>query len=231
MKAYLFDDFMVEIDPLAARIGGSFQGRRDGVPCPWDDAAIKFFWSKVKNAECPLVLDIGANTGSFSLLATIHSSMWVCAFEPASVAYDLLLKNRALNGGLCAGITTFNFALSDYHGEADLNIPDGPNSGLATLGDPQRVKSSISEKVNVRQLDEYHFEPDYIKIDTEGAELMVLRGGEKTIRRHRPKMLIEFYNQNTRQFGYEPEEITELLSSWGAKVERATRQDIWVTWR
>jgi hypothetical protein len=54
-----------------------------------------------------------------------------------------------------------------------------------------------------------------IKIDTEGSELNILKGGEKTIREFKPAILLEFDNKNTTQFGYMRDDIVELLRSYG----------------
>ena len=56
---------------------------------------------------------------------------------------------------------------------------------------------------------------DIIKIDTEGAELSIIKGGEKTIREFKPNILLEFDDKNTAQFGYRRDDIVSLLQSYG----------------
>ena len=54
-------------------------------------------------------------------------------------------------------------------------------------------------RVPVRTLDSFNFEiVDLIKIDTEGYELPVLRGGRETIGRERPQLYIEIHNQGQK---------------------------------
>ena len=53
-----------------------------------------------------------------------------------------------------------------------------------------------------------------IKIDTEGAELMVLLGGSRLIAAHSPEIFVEF-SDHTFSFGYHPSQITKLLNSMG----------------
>ena len=56
---------------------------------------------------------------------------------------------------------------------------------------------------------------DLIKIDTEGSELNILKGGAKTIKEFKPSILLEFDNKNTTQFGYMRDDIVDLLKSYG----------------
>jgi FkbM family methyltransferase len=238
MKAYLFDDHTVEIDPRAAEIGGSFQARKNGLPAAWDEKTLKFFYEQTAKVEYPVVLDVGANTGSFTLLATLHPGMKVWAFEPNPLAAEILHNNCGTNDLLEDRVQIQAHALGEPHDYTtlfwNLHIPKNNQSGLATLAQiPARFKDYTTEVTMLFTIDDYNRDGEwchFIKIDTEGYELFVLRGGEKTIRFYRPQMLIEYYAPNTRQFGYEPKAITDLLESWGAKWEQVSNEDIWVTW-
>jgi FkbM family methyltransferase len=238
MKAYLFDDHMVEIDPRAAEIGGSFQARKNGIPAAWDEKTLKFFYEQAAKVEYPVVLDVGANTGSFTLLATLHPGMKVWAFEPNPEAVVILGSSCGANGLFEDRVIIKAHALGGLRDHTariqQLCIPKNNQSGLATLAQsPARFKDYTIEITTIFSIDDYYRDGEwchFIKIDTEGYELFVLRGGEKTIRFCKPQMLIEYYAPNTRQFGYEPKAITDLLESWGAKWEQVSNEDIWVTW-
>jgi hypothetical protein len=52
---------------------------------------------------------------------------------------------------------------------------------------------------------------DFIKIDTEGAELHVLRGGERTIKEFRPAILVEIEARHTARYDYAPADVVEWL--------------------
>jgi len=56
---------------------------------------------------------------------------------------------------------------------------------------------------------------DFIKIDTEGHDLEVLKGGENIIREDKPSILIEIYEQNLNMVGIKPRDIFRLLAGWG----------------
>jgi hypothetical protein len=56
---------------------------------------------------------------------------------------------------------------------------------------------------------------DAVKIDTEGSELNILKGGEGVLRKHKPIIVIEYTNSNANMFGYDRSEIVSLLKSYG----------------
>ena len=124
------------------------------------------------------------------------------------------------------------YAVSDATGTATLQIPvNSFYSGLATIGDLQRMETGKLIQVETYHLDGLYLgRVDLIKIDTEGAELLVLRGGEHTIKKFMPDILLEYCALNTHQFGYKPEEIITLLRSWGYKhFDREGGDDLWAT--
>lgn len=238
MRGVLFDDFEVELHPDTALYGGSFQGTDEqGRLTAWDAPMLKFFYEQIRQHPTPTVLDVGANTGSFSLLAVHHPGMIVRAFEPQDRIFKRLVGNLALNK-LAGRATALNVALMEAHGLSAMAVPDRQDqSGLACLGTPARFVNGHAEPVMCTTLDRYWAEQnangapvDFIKIDVEGAELFTLRGGEHTIRRERPQLLVECDPRNTAQFGYDADKIPALLRSWGAHVESVGKADLWVTW-
>jgi FkbM family methyltransferase len=234
VRGVLFDDYDVAVHPETAQWGGSFYAlREDGRLQAWEPGLIRFFWGKIKDHTEPMVLDIGASTGSYTLLAAHHSAMQVWAFEPQPHIARVLLANIDLNG-LQARAHAVNVALGNAIEQRFIHVPSLPTqAGLACLGEPKRYTAWEDVPCDCLTLD--HWMPpdlhiDFMKVDTEGAELFILRGGEKTIRRHKPGILMEYEPRNTAQFGYDVQEITQLLSSWGATIEKIGAGDIWATW-
>ncbi|GAI66269.1 unnamed protein product, partial [marine sediment metagenome] len=98
MQAYLFDDFRVEIDERATVPGHCWHGQyRDGIPVKLTSDLERFFYKLTLGYENPVVLDIGANDGVFSLTAAVNQHIRCFAFEPAPSNYDILQRNIALN--------------------------------------------------------------------------------------------------------------------------------------
>src|SRR5262249_23837472 len=75
--------------------------------------------------------------------------------------------------------------------------------------------------------------PDFIKMDVEGAELMVIRGGRETINRAKPKIFAEMLRKHAATFHYHPNDIIDFLATEGyrcftaraGRVEEFLRMD------
>lgn len=232
IEAHLLLGARVQIDPKATSIGGAWQGKdpTTGMPRPWDPETLGFFYEQANKIKNPVILDIGANTGIYCLLPVLNRSIRGYAFEPNPEAYRILKSNLTLNA-LQNNIQTVPVALSNKKGIAKLKIPaSGTDSGLACLGNPQRFDGWYEAPVPMDTLDNVAkwksiSHVDLIKIDTEGCELPVLLGGEQLIRSTFPRILLEFEERNTAQFGYHPDEIAELLTSWGYEFRKISASD------
>jgi FkbM family methyltransferase len=113
------------------------------------------------------------------------------AFEPNPE------QARYLRRAFGAKLQVESLALSDQSGEVEFVIPTGPNddkAGLATIAPGPWLSSQAVRRIKVatRRLDELTLDPvGFIKLDVEGHELAVLRGGYKLLSRDRPNLLVE----------------------------------------
>jgi FkbM family methyltransferase len=132
------------------------------------------------------VLDIGAAAGYYTLLAAklVGPRGSVVAFEPHPNNLRFLrghVRQNRLNQ-----VQIHDLALSDHEGIARF----GGGSGSGT----NRLQEAGEFEVQVRRLDdlatEHCLTPQHVKIDVEGAEEDVLRGGEMLIRKHRPTIFL-----------------------------------------
>lgn len=245
IRGWLFADHPVRLHPDTAKIGGSFQARAtredSGIsePLAWDNGLVQFFHERLREFEkwhkgAYLFVDAGASTGSFSLLARYHPKMLVFAYEPSARPRRALRANVALNG-LSGRVSVFDFALGDASRRVRLQVPAGPGQlAVTTTARPEMVRKRgfkwASYPVTMVRLDQVGlaFRLDFLKIDVEGGELMVLRGACGVLERDHPRLLVEFQELNTRQFGYEPQEIRELLEEVGyTKFRRVGVEDLW----
>jgi FkbM family methyltransferase len=144
-----------------------------------------------------IALDIGANIGYYSLLfATICKKVY--AFEPERENYELLKRNIDLNH-FGDRITTERKALSDHEGKLTLNL-DRYNFGGHSIIAPRHLEGT--ETVSGVRLDDYFKnkeKPDYIKIDVEGYEKTVIRGGKQIFRN--AKLIL--FEDNSREAALE----------------------------
>ena len=136
------------------------------------------------------VLDIGANIGCTTILFG-QIAKDVTAFEPSPTTYGYLTKNIDASG--LTNAQALNFALGDEEFETTLTYWPTDRGG-AFLSDKTKASEGhivepVSVKIGDKLLDGRPI--DFIKIDTEGFELHVLRGLQKTIETSRPILVTE----------------------------------------
>jgi len=152
--------------------------------------------------DCRRFYDVGANLGYYSLLTCAASPQAeVIAFEPTPGPLAYLQKNLAINGYTNRAKVVAK-ALGERAGRVEFYEvvnPKFPNmanlSGEHHMG-TKTLPSVRSFQVEAITLDQYCSDvpgeaPDLIKIDTEGAEAMILRGGRRTLVEHRPIVIAE----------------------------------------
>ncbi len=130
-----------------------------------------------------LCLDIGANIGAITQMLAFNG-LETIAFEPQPAVFGLLSRN--FSG------CSYNVGLSSLAGSMKMPRVDYSMKGnFGGLGVNQRSSLGTID-VEVRTLDSYNFtDVGFIKIDVEGHEIDVLRGGYETIMLSRPIMYIE----------------------------------------
>jgi len=231
VKGYLFGGFEVDIDPRSIEIGGSWQGKaRGSKPVAYDAPLVRFFYLQMLEYRAPVILDIGASTGSFCLLSAFHTGATGMAFEPNPAAFKILRANVTLNG-LGDRVRLWSCALSDVNGKAMLKLPvDVREMGHATLGKPKTYQAGESIEVATCRLDECLDRVDLMKIDVEGMEVAVLRGGERLIRKHHPGIILEVNARAAAQTAHGACDPIELLWSWGYRNFHGVGvEDVWAT--
>ncbi len=136
-------------------------------------------------------IDVGANDGSYVHFLR-HYSRTVHAFEPMPELAAILGTKFAHSN-----VVIHRAALSREDGRAELHMPvvNGVTvTGCSTISAPASTKYAAHRTVIVpmhRLDDVYAGDVGFIKIDVEGHQQAVLDGGVETIRRHRPRMLVE----------------------------------------
>jgi FkbM family methyltransferase len=141
-----------------------------------------------------IAIDVGANIGSYTLRLAKNFRR-VVAFEPNPVVSSILRMNVAKNK--IQNVTVEDTALSDVNRTLPIHI-DSEREGVASL-DPSRSGANFDRTVVVRvaTLDDFALpggKVDFVKIDVEGLEEQVLRGGYKLISEFRPVLGVEVHN-------------------------------------
>ncbi len=137
--------------------------------------------------------DIGANVGLYSVYAAKQRSCSVWAFEPSVFNLELLARNLFLNE-LTERVCTVPLALSDSMGSSQMRMTTTEWGGaLSTFGQNFGWNGKTINQVFAFQIigmsmeDAIHRlgipQPDYIKMDVDGLEHFILRGGESVLRK------------------------------------------------
>ncbi|MHB8468726.1 MAG: FkbM family methyltransferase [Gaiellaceae bacterium] len=138
-------------------------------------------------------LDVGAAAGLYTLLAAriVGSEGCVYAFEPLPASADLVECNARSNA--FPQVHVLRKAVSSTSGAGFLLIDAEANHSrlLTTPADNAIAVEvvTIDELVDAQAIRP----PNFVKVDVEGAELDVLHGMRRTIKRHRPSLLIELH--------------------------------------
>lgn len=171
-----------------------------------------------------LFLDVGANDGVSALsFRRINSSYSILSLEPNPLHLKSLERVRKR-------IQKFDYRLcaaSDQPGSLTLSMPTYkgiPNHSGAFCDPEQRLvfEAAFPTKIASRlqyvkqtvpaiRIDDLNLSPTIVKIDSEGHDLRVIRGMERTILRHHPILMVE---NNPALVGA----ICELLADWGYRV-------------
>ena len=184
---HLPGDHLVSTLPGGERVRVSAQYRQ----MTWNPEEYQAF----RDAVCrgATVLDVGANVGAYTLLFAIWAGPdgRVFAFEPAPASLAGLRRQLQLNQ-LAGRVEVVPVAIAGTVGTADF-ICDGA-SGANALGSGSTTGAI---PVATTSLDAFCGErglsPDVIKIDVEGAELDVLRGGRATLAGPGVQTFLEFH--------------------------------------
>jgi FkbM family methyltransferase len=170
-----------------------------------------------------VVYDVGANVGFLTLIAArlVGPGGHVYAFEPIPENARAIERNAALND--LDNVSVVELALSDRAGEAVLRIPrTNQGAHLASVGEPAGEEDDLT--VRTAALDELEGlrPPDLVKLDVEGAELLVLEGMRRCLETQRPALICELHDTRAA--------IEELLPQLGYEVTRIVRdpaRDAW----
>lgn len=195
IRMYLREDSMMERQFLKYGLYGE-----------WEKESLKL-WSALA-AESRVVVDIGANTGVFSLVAkNRNAAARVVAIEPISENFDVLTRNCRENN---FDIRPLNVALSDKSGKAEMHmLKDRLNYMTSVKGNLYADFPEIQGRNEVVKV-EVDTRPfswvietcelatvDLVKIDVEGHELAVVQSMMPAIRQFRPTILIEVIGDDT----------------------------------
>jgi len=170
-----------------------------------------------------LALDVGANFGTWSLLAARRTPAGrVHAFEPVPEMVERLRRHVELNGA--AGIIVNQYAIGGEDGSSAFFAVREKNTGESSFVRPGIPADQIV--VPVVTLDTYVAREgidhvDLLKVDVEGAEILVFKGARRLLSSDAaPIVFFEVDRDLCARFGTTPREVKQLLVHHGYGIYR-----------
>lgn len=202
--------------------------------CDGSYEALELSWAESFIQPGDTCIDVGGNIGVYSIVfgRRTGNTGEVYVFEPVPLNIKILEANCALNG--IDNIHVIDAVVSDKDGTLSFSISeDAAYSSIRPTGRKEVSGSIIKKSIT---LDSYFIgKSDHIgivKIDTEGAELLVLKGAKNILTGiHRPRaLLVELDEVNQKPFGYKPSDVIHYMNTCGYSVFSITDKGIEDGW-
>lgn len=177
-----------------------------------------------------IVFDIGANNGAWAKQAySTASPLHLYVFEPVPQIFNELKKTLA---GLRARL--FDFAISDKNGERTFFYYDN-TADSSQLSSFYRRNKTIEKELNLRPrqitvksqsldwfLENYSVrgDIDFVKIDTEGSEMDVLKGAAGSLQKNRIGIIQFEYGGTYLEAGVKLRDVYSFLASFNYDIYR-----------
>lgn len=180
--------------------------------------AIKRKINELLNHKSPVIIEAGAHIGSDTIEMTkVWPKGTIHAFEPIPAIYEKLVKNTKKYNN----IVTYETALSDKTGTAEIYVSSGNSDGSSSLLSPKEhiaehpdvlFKSQI--RIKTIKLDEWAMQNkithiDFAWLDMQGFELPVLKASEVML-----NTLTAIYTEVSLKEMYEGAALYPEFRSW-----------------
>lgn len=168
-------------------------------------------------------VDIGANCGIWTRVMARCFERVTC-FEPNPECHEAFWANNPCKNG--SFIQLHKVALGNVEGETKLNTVTEKSTAFSRIDGTDGDVAVI-----IRTLDSYELEDvDFIKIDVEGYEHLIVKGALDTIKRCRPVMIVEQKPDNAERHGLKQYGAVNLLKKLGMKEAAQISGDFIMVW-
>lgn len=170
----------------------------------YENKQINFLKQKIFNGNYEYFLDIGSNTGLYSLIvANLSKTIKIISFEPIKKTFLKFKRNIKLNN--FKNIKIFNFGLSNKNKKLKVKALKKNNiiqsGGFAVANSKDDLKNLHTEKAIFKigdQIIKLERKKIYIKIDVEGHEEFVVDGLVKLIKKNNIFLQVEIFDNNKK---------------------------------
>ncbi len=159
-------------------------------------------------------IDVGGHCGLWSK-ELVKAFDEVVAFEPVADHRECFSLNVPPTYHL------HPVALGEKPGSIRIHRTEGSSGDSWVEGDGD---------IPMHTLDSYNLSPDFIKLDCEGYEYYALKGGEETLLRWKPVVIVEQKPGKAQQFGLEETQAVTYLQSLGATLRKEIVGDFILSW-
>jgi len=163
-----------------------------------------------------IFLDVGSGIGDFSLIASSKITTGkILAFEPSKEPLETLKENIAINF-LEDKVKIIDQVASDRVGEIvfeEASVSEVSHIGYSTKGNKKKT-NTLDNIIKQNKLKEI----DLIKIDVEGAESLVIKGLEESLKNGKVMSMIIELNSNAKLFNSSKLKIVKKLVKYNFKV-------------
>lgn len=174
----------------------------------------------LRGREINILVDVGGAIGYYAIMFTFaYPAAKIYTLEPAAVNWDDMRENV----GAFSNIIPIKMAAMNRNGCVDIALPlprtkayrrSAENPGQISIhGDSMLFK----ETVPCKKLDDMFAHVDYLKIDAEGADFLVLQGAERLLREARPLIQVEMLPENFKMGNYSGEGLFRYLNNFDYK--------------
>lgn len=175
----------------------------------------KIFIETIKKGS--IVYDIGAHVGFYTLLSSelVGTEGKVVAFEPNPRNINYLKEHLRLNR--CDNVIIIEAAVAAKSGSVHFqSSPDSHGGGISLEGSLKVRMVSLHELVSSSAIPV----PDYMKIDVEGAEFLVLKGAEQLLADFYPAIFLATHGVDVHK------QCCEFLKAMGYELQSINEKDI-----
>jgi len=165
--------------------------------------------------EDDLFIDVGANIGSFTVLAGAVAGARGFSFEPAPSTFKKLAMNIKVNR-LDDKMQCFNIGLGAQQGTIAFTNDEGATNHA--LSESETSERAIQVDVSTLDIVLADQSPHVMKIDVEGYETLVLEGAEETLKKESlHSVLIELQGHGKR-YGFDESKIFDMMAKLGFEM-------------
>ena len=158
-------------------------------------------------------VDIGANIGSYTILASSQVKANSISIEPLQETFKKLIDNILINK-VEQNVKAFNIGLGSEIGKIHFTQSLDTINHVATKEEIDTIEVKIDTLDNLLMNEQC---PSLIKIDVEGYENEVINGAEKILENQSLKAIIIELNGSGSRYGYDDENIHLKLLQYGFK--------------